>query len=255
MTTPTYRFVETTPGGTLTIDDAETAVHIVLYGTAVGFTVAFDNATLFSARRLFRISNDSTQDVLITNFTGSITDVIMAGNVTQATLTDLNTAAGVWKFRQHVEGAYSSAGEQKTDTDLVQYPRVAGRAGGQRLAGGTGDGEDLELFSTTHINPGNVKIDKFFKVDAKGNVVLSGAVPGTSGAGVIAIPNADSEPSTSPADQIQVYAADSDDGDSTLALRTEQAVEQIGQIREDSRLMVKINGTNYYLILATLPVQ
>lgn len=152
----TYRFVETTPSGTLTIANAEAAVHIILRGTATGFTVAFDDATTFSDRKLFRITNDSTQTVAIANHTGSITDTLLAGNVLQATLTSTATEAGVWNFAQHVTGAYAAAGQMNTDADLIQYARLAGRSGGQTLIGGTASGDDLTLSSTSHGTKGTI---------------------------------------------------------------------------------------------------
>ena len=158
MTTPTYRFVTTTHGGILTITDAETAVHIILEGTAAGFSVVFADATTFTIDRLYRFSNDSTQTVVVANFTGSITDTLLAGHVLQATLTTRATAAGGWDFKQHVSGAYAAAGQLNTDADLIQYIRKAGRAGGQVLQGGTGAGEGLRIQSTAHGTKGKVML-------------------------------------------------------------------------------------------------
>jgi hypothetical protein len=45
-----------------------------------------------------------------------------------------------------------------TDDDHTQYARLNGRSGGQTLTGGTGDGEDLVLQSTSHANKGTVDI-------------------------------------------------------------------------------------------------
>jgi hypothetical protein len=153
--TTTYRSVTTTPGGTLVITNTETAVHILLKGTAVGFTVSFDDAQNFTADRLYRFTNNSTQNVAFENYTASITATLLPGNVLQAALTDETTAAGDWNFEQHVGGSSSGSG-MATDYDLVQYARLAGRSGGQTLIGGTGSGDDLTLSSTSHGTKGTI---------------------------------------------------------------------------------------------------
>jgi len=69
---------------------------------------------------------------------------------------------------------------------------------------------------------------------------------GTSAINVLGI-GIGGEPSTSPADMIQMYAKDSSIGsdNATLAFRTEQAVEAIGTFTPSHKLLVWINGTEY----------
>lgn len=105
----TVQFIEMTEAGTLTISDEDTDVHYVLYGDSVTeYTIAFDAANSFSTRRLYRFSNDGALAVInVANSTGSISDVLLPGNVMQVTLTSLATVAGNWKMRQHICGAGS----------------------------------------------------------------------------------------------------------------------------------------------------
>ncbi len=103
----TYRFQETTLSGTLTIVDAETAVHIILKGTATGFTISMDDAQNFTVDRLYRFTNQTTQNIAVQNYDGSITDTLLPGNVLQATLSDRTVPEGDWLFVQHIAGGGS----------------------------------------------------------------------------------------------------------------------------------------------------
>ncbi len=131
-----YRFVETTPAGTLVIDDTEVAAHIILWGSAAGFTVSFDSGLLFTTRRMYRFTNHSSEPIDFENFDASITATLLSGHVLQATNTDLTSEASDWQ--------------------LKQYPLLYGRAGGQTLIGGTAAGEDLTLSSTAHGTKGSI---------------------------------------------------------------------------------------------------
>lgn len=73
---------------------------------------------------------------------------------------------------------------------------------------------------------------------------------GTSAAKVLGI-DIGTEPSTSPAGMIQMYAKDSSDGttNATLGLRTEQAVEAIGTFTPSHKLKIWINAVEYWIQL------
>jgi hypothetical protein len=85
---------------------------------------------------------------------------------------------------------------------------------------------------------------------ANGNHGIGTDIFGTSGTDVIGIANG-TEPTTSPANMIQVYSKDSSAGsaNATLAIRTEQAVESIGTFTASHKLRVWINGVEYYIQL------
>lgn len=226
--TTTYRSVTTTPGGSLVITNTETAVHILLKGTAVGFTVSFDDAQNFTADRLYRFTNNSTQDVALANFTATITATLLPGNVLQATLTDETTAAGDWNFKQHVSGTSSKAG-MATDYDLVEYAALAGRSGGQTLAGGTDAGDHLVFLSTAHATKGKIIFGTDIVIDeASDNVGIGLSAWGTSAAKVLGIANG-TAPTTSPVDAVQIWAADCNGtgGKSGLHIRSEDATSYV----------------------------
>ncbi len=80
-----------------------------------------------------------------------------------------------------------------------------------------------------------------------GNVGIGVTVFGTSGVAVLGIGNG-TEPSTSPADMVQLYSVDLSAGNATLGLRTETAVVS-EVVVSDRTLSVRINGTTYKLCL------
>ncbi len=81
----------------------------------------------------------------------------------------------------------------------------------------------------------------------RGNVGVGVTVFGTSAATVLGIGNG-TEPSTSPADMVQLYSVDLSAGNATLGLRTETAVVTESVV-SDRTLSVRINGTTYKLCL------
>lgn len=86
-----------------------------------------------------------------------------------------------------------------------------------------------------------------FTVTNDGNVGIWTNTFGTSGRGVFGIANG-TEPTTSPADMVQLYSVDLSAGNATLGLRTETAVVT-ESVTSDRTLSVKINGTVYKLLL------
>lgn len=82
------------------------------------------------------------------------------------------------------------------------------------------------------------------------NIGIGTETFGTSAAKVLAIFNG-TEPSTSPADTIQLYSVDLSAGNATLGLRTETAVTAAAAGASDAYLNIRINGTTYKLLLHT----
>lgn len=72
------------------------------------------------------------------------------------------------------------------------------------------------------------------------------------GTETLKIANTTLAPSTPVADSIMVYADDTSDNLSSIALYTEQSTEVIGATTPTHKLKVKINGTEYFLLLATV---
>lgn len=83
-----------------------------------------------------------------------------------------------------------------------------------------------------------------------GNFGIKTTTWGTSAVGVLGIGNG-TEPSTSPANMIQIYSKDSSAGsaNATLAFRTEQAVEAIGTFTASHKIRVWLNGVEYHIQL------
>lgn len=86
-----------------------------------------------------------------------------------------------------------------------------------------------------------------FGVFDGGNAGLGVTAFGTSAAKVLGIGNG-TEPSSSPADMVQLYSVDLSAGNATLGLRTETAVVS-ESVTSDRTLSVRINGTTYKICL------
>lgn len=86
-----------------------------------------------------------------------------------------------------------------------------------------------------------------FRVTSLGNVGIKTGTFGTSAQGVLGIANG-TEPSTSPADMVQLYSVDLSAGNATLGLRTETAVVTEAVV-SDRTLSIKINGTVFKILL------
>ena len=112
----------------------------------------------------------------------------------------------------------------------------------------TGGSEDFDLYFAT-MQAGLAASEKL-RITSVGNVGIGTATFGTGAVTVLAIANG-TEPSTAPANTIQIFAKDSSDGsaNSTLALYCEQAPEATGTFTQTHRLKVWINGTEFWLSL------
>lgn len=85
------------------------------------------------------------------------------------------------------------------------------------------------------------------RITELGNLLIGTTAAGTSAASVIGIANG-TEPSTSPADMVQLYSVDLSAGNATLGIRTETAVAT-ESVTSDRTLSVRINGTTYKICL------
>lgn len=81
------------------------------------------------------------------------------------------------------------------------------------------------------------------------NVVIGASTAGSSAVKVLALSNNSTAPSNS-VDLVQLYGVDLSAGNATLGLFTETAVAVDAALISTSSLTVKINGTNYKLMLA-----
>lgn len=96
----------------------------------------------------------------------------------------------------------------------------------------------------------NGRVDLTGTFTASNNVIIGATAAGTSAAKVLALHNSATAPSDS-ADLVHLYAVDLSAGNATLGLFTETAVAVDVLVASTHTLTVKINGTNYKLLLAT----
>lgn len=155
--------------------------------------------------------------------------------------------------------------------DAIIINSTAGGTGTARtLAVGTGGAADVVLFtggvakwvvngSGGHLLAGT---DNAYDIGASGatrprdvhnsrNHLIDAAAVGTSGVGVLGIGNG-TEPSTSPADMVQVYSVDIAAGRATLGLRTEEAIAVDASLLSTNSIVVRINGANYKIGLTAV---
>lgn len=86
-------------------------------------------------------------------------------------------------------------------------------------------------------------------IDNANNVLINNASVGTNGTAVIALKTGVA-PTTSPADEIQIFSIDISAGNATLGLRSEAAViADTDESKFSDKWPVKINGTTYYIML------
>ena len=84
-------------------------------------------------------------------------------------------------------------------------------------------------------------------IDDNKNSLINGASSETSSVGAITMKQG-TDPTSSSADQISIFATSG--ANATLGLRTEQAVvAETDETKFSHKLAVKINGSNYYLML------
>jgi len=83
-----------------------------------------------------------------------------------------------------------------------------------------------------------------------GNLCIGATAAGTTAAGVLALSNSATAPTAS-TDLAQLYSVDLSAGNATLGIYTERAVAADAAVVSTHSLTVKINGTNYRILLAT----
>lgn len=92
--------------------------------------------------------------------------------------------------------------------------------------------------------------DGMLYISTAGNIGVGVTSFGTSADKVIGIGNG-TEPSSSPADMVQLYSVDLSPGNATLGIRTETAVAVDVIAASTHSLSVRINGTTYKILLST----
>jgi hypothetical protein len=135
------------------------------------------------------------------------------------------------------------------DDDHVRYANLAGRSGGQVLYGSTDASETLTLSSTSHATKGLIKLGSTNYNEAKNTLMIgASSCDGTAEKNLFIANGVD--PSAHTDNGIHIYSKDSSDNTATLALWTEQAVEDIGATVAGKKLKIWLNGVAEYLILA-----
>lgn len=87
-------------------------------------------------------------------------------------------------------------------------------------------------------------------IRAQNNVVIGTTAAGDDAVKVLALHNSATPPTTT-VDLVQLYGVDLSAGNATLGLVTERAVAADAALVSTHSLTIKINGTNYRLLLAT----
>lgn len=133
--------------------------------------------------------------------------------------------------------------------DSSNYEFLITRAAGTQFyvaTGKVGTGTLRPLMFSAGYGDGSTNENQLV-LTAAGNIGIGVAAHGTSAVRVLGIANG-TEPSTSPADMIQLYSVDLSAGNATLGIRTETAVVT-ETVVSDRTLSVRINGVTYKLCL------
>jgi len=114
----------------------------------------------------------------------------------------------------------------------------------------TADGASQDSYMTFQTAL-NGSVAEKMHLSSTGNLGLGVSAFGTSATNTLGIYADGTVPSSSPAGMVQIYADDSSVGaaNATLALRTEQAVEDVGTFTATHKLRVWINGVEYWITL------
>jgi hypothetical protein len=165
----------------------------IVGGTGAGEDLVLDSTShgtkgdiaVKNASDLVVYSDDlSTEKARIDGATGNITTAGTVDGVDVALLkSDFDTHDGANAKTAHTGGlgdhTHQSAGAEGgkvdhglaldglSDDDHTQYALLAGRAGGQIIYGGTGDGDDLTLYSTSHVNKGQILVKDPLDMNSK----------------------------------------------------------------------------------------
>jgi hypothetical protein len=140
-----------------------------------------------------------------------------------------------WALRQNATEA-STPVLAWFETSSGDLGYIAARSGSLAIGGYTSKGLVLIANNTDSV-----------LISTSGNVGVGVTAFGTSAAKVIGIGNG-TEPTTSPADMVQLYSVDLSAGNATLGIRTETAVVT-ESVTSDRTLSVRINGTTYKICL------
>lgn len=252
--TPIYCFVETVSGGYSTVALARAARFPNLSGSSL-------SAELKPLYRLVVRSNGEVEPLLseddyrlVTSlpmsagFTATVASAVTfipAGNISSS-----NVQLAIEELDLEKENALTISTGLTRVVDTITSDLSTGIVGGQAIYGGVNASDDLTISSTAHGTKGNLFFGTSTYDEVGNNFGVNTIWFGTGAVGVLGIGNG-TEPSTNPTDMIQVYSKDSSDGttNSTLAIKTEQAVEAIGTFTASHKLKIWINGVEYWIQL------
>lgn len=250
--------------GAATISTDLTVSTNVLFCSSSGSNVGVGTASPNAARKFDVVQAATSNATNVASVgtcqaisSGTNGTVGLFGDTSGGTSTNSGSHAGVYGRTQGSAASgtfYGVRGSNiSTATSSTQYG-VYGESTGATSTGtkygvyGTCTGTGTTNYGVYGIaSGGTTNWSGFF--DSNVGIGTSAAV-GTSGTRTLAI-NIGTEPSSSPANCINIYAKDSSAGsaNATLALRTEQAVETVGTFTASHKLRIWINGTQYWIQL------
>lgn len=100
--------VTTTSSGTLSVGSSYAYLHVILAGTASGYTVTFDDATTFtSGFAIFRFTNQSTKNVAFKDHGGNTLATLLPNTRADFVLADISTENGDWTSYELPSGIFS----------------------------------------------------------------------------------------------------------------------------------------------------
>jgi len=182
--------------------------------------VCYKDGAWYAARA---ISGEYSRNIAMTIMSGELHDEVRLRRGGQISSESWNTPSGELLYLSK-----TLSGEFTTTPPFPRIP-VGYAVGGNRIV----------LFAT---------LDDTFGDTDSDNVGIGTKNFGTSGEHVLAIHNG-TEPTSSPADQIEIYSVDITAGNASLGLRTEKAVVSDVGLSSTHSLTIRVNGSTYKIPL------
>jgi hypothetical protein len=207
-----FDFRYNTSAGTRTLRLTHAGIEVLsLCGVGVEHIKAFSATPSFYPILTFEKSNTNTADTYVTTVLNDTIGQIRAYGVDS---NNANALSGMINFLQS-----GNAGANSIPIDIIFSVATA---------------------ATT--------VTEQFRLTSAGNISLGEATFGANAVHVVGIKTG-TPPDSAVANCIQIYAKDTTDNTTTLALHLEQAVESIGTFTPSHKVKIWINGTAYWLQL------
>ena len=238
--------------------------------SALGLEVARDGAGQIGLSRFSTDANSgsflirksrgtqASPTAVATNDTAGNVSFMVYGGTSYTTIANINAGVPSYVSNSSITGdmrfSTASASTLTERFRITSAGYIAIPSGSRVMLDGVGGGGDTYI---TESSANNIAIftggSERLRLDGSGNVGVNVTSFGTSAAGVLAVKNG-TEPTTGPADTVQIYSVDRSAGNTIPAIYCEgSGVTNAGitSTTVTNKIALKVNGTIYYLLATT----